>query len=243
LDSKFKQFWTGATTPYRALQLILNEPKLMGLSLAPILATLISFSILIYALLAGAWSFAHASFLGVVSSYSGIVFILVSILLLGAITFFSLSLLTLMMNLLSSPFNDLLAENTERCLKLNDVPQWSAGRLIRVFLMDMKKSILTLLASIIFSLGLLIPIANLVFLIGISLLCTFIYVTYPLSRREKGIVDTLNWMRHHFFLSLGFGFSTTILLSIPVIDLFILPISVIGGTMLFVETLEKKERA
>ena len=236
LDSKFNQFVKGAITPFRALQLIFDQPKLLGLSLAPIVSAVVVFSLMIYGLLAGAWAFAHAAFLSAVASYSGIVFIMVSILVLIAFSFFAINILMFLMSLLASPFNDVLAENTERKLGLKDVPHWSAGRFIRVFWIDFRKSVITLFTAIIFSLGMLIPVANILFFIGMALLNTFTFITYPQSRREQGLLQSLLWIRNHFFLSLGFGITTFLLFSIPVIDIFALPISVVAGTLLFCES-------
>ena len=85
----------------------------------------------------------------------------------------------------------------------------------------------------------LLPVANIVFFIGLVLLHTFTFITYPQSRREQGLLQSLLWIKDHFYLSLGFGVMSFILFSIPVIDFFALPISVVGGTLLFCDTNKK----
>jgi len=158
---------------------------------------------------------------------------------LSALSFFAISFLTFLMSFLASPFNDLLAEKTERVIGMQDVPHWSAGRFIRVFWIDLRKSIITLFTALVFSLGMLVPVANIIFFIGLALLHTFTFITYPQSRREHGLFQSLIWIKENFFLSLGFGMSTLILFSIPIVDFFALPISVVGGTLLFCQ-LNKK---
>lgn len=240
LAFKFKQFIKGATTPYFSLKLIFDRPALLTLSLAPILSAVIIFSVSIYLLLAGLWTFVHSALLSAVSSYSGIIFVLAAILALSAVAFFSVSMLTFLMSLLASPFNDILAEKTEHVIGIKEVPHWSVGRFVRVFWMDLRKSVLTLFTSVVFSIGMLLPVANVLFFIGLSLLHTFTFITYPQSRRELGLLQSLRWIRANFFLSLGFGITTLILFSIPVVNFFALPISVVGGTLLFCQNLNEQ---
>lgn len=232
-------FIRGLSTPYQALKLIAERPRLLTLSLAPILSAILIFIISIYLLLTGLWSFVHSALLSAVSSYSGLIFILSAILALSAVAFFSVSLLTFLMSLLSSPFNDILAEQTEKTLGIEEVAHWSAGRFFRVFWMDLRKSILTLFSSIVFSLGMLIPVANVIFFLGMALLHTFTFITYPQSRREQGLLQSLRWIRRNFFLSLGFGITTLILFSIPIVNFFALPLSVVGGTILFCQSIDE----
>ncbi len=239
LASKFNDLLKGAITPFLALKLIFNHSRLLSLSLAPIISAVIVFSLMIYALLAGLWTFAHSTFIAFINSYSGIFFVLAAILTLSALSFFAVSFLTFFVSLLASPFNDILAEKTELALGESDVPHWSVGRLFRIFWIDLRKSILTLFTALIFSLGLLIPVANVLFFIGLALLNTFTFITYPQSRREHGLAKSLLWIGDHLFLSLGFGITTLLLFSIPVIDIFALPISVVGGTILFCDSNKK----
>jgi len=96
--------------------------------------------------------------------------------------------------------------------------------------------------GIIFSLGMLLPVANVIFFLGLALLNTFTFITYPQSRREHGLSESLQWIRNHFWLSLGFGITTLLLFSIPLVDFFALPVSVVGGTILFFEASHSEAR-
>jgi len=240
LAFKFNQFLKGLLIPFQAFKLIFDKTELLGVSLAPIISAVVVFSILIYALMAGVWTLVHSIYLSSVSNYTGLIFILVSALALSALSFFATSLLTFLMSLLASPFNDILAEKTEIALGIKNVPHWSTGRFFRVLWIDLRKSVVTLFSAIIFSLGMLLPVANIIFFIGLALLNTFTFITYPQSRREQGILQSLKWIGNHFYLSLGFGTITLILFTIPVIDFFALPISVVGGTLLFLDGEQKR---
>lgn len=238
LVSKFNEFFTGATIPLRALILILHHPKLLSLSLAPILITILVFALMIYLMLTGVWSLAHSSYLAFVGDYSGVAFAVLSLLVISALGFFSVSLLTFLMSLCASPFNDVLAEKTEIKIGLTDAPSWTAGRFIRTLWIDLRKSVVSIFSAVVFGLGMLVPVANILFFVGLALLNTFTFITYPQSRRQQGLIQSLVWIRSNFFLSLGFGIVTLLLFSIPVVDLLILPISVVGGTMLYAESLK-----
>lgn len=239
MRKQLDQFIRGALTPLHSLKLISNRPGLLTLSLAPVISAILIFATSIYLLLSGLWSFVHSALLSAVSSYSGVIFILTAILVLSAVAFFSVNLLTFLMSLLASPFNDMLAEKAENVLGVKDVPHWSVGRFLRVFWVDLRKSVVTLFSSVVFSLGMLVPVANVLFFIGLALLHTFTFITYPQSRREHGLLQSLRWIRGNIFLSLGFGVTTLILFSIPVVNFFALPVSVVGGTLLFCQNIDE----
>lgn len=241
LASRFKAFARGFFTPLRSLKMILDHPKLLSLSLGPVIATIVVFSFLIYGALAGAWSFVHSTFLAAVSDYSGILFIVAALLVLSAVFFFASSLLTFLMGLISSPLNDFLAEHTERALGFPNVPGFSVGRVLRVFWIDFRKTIVSVFAGLVFGLGMLLPVANFVFITGLALLNTFTFITYPQSRREQGLRKSFQWIRQNLFASLGFGFATVILFSIPLVGFFALPLSVVGGTLLYADSVQNTD--
>lgn len=242
LDFKFSQLIRGFVTPFRALDFIFKHPKLLRLSIAPFLVAVILFILIVAGLLAGVWAFVHSALLAVVSDYSGLLFILAAVLVLFSLGMFASTFMAMIMSLASSPFNDVLAEKTEEASGMKDIPSWSAGRFIRVFWIDLRKTIITLFSAIVFSLGMLIPVANIVFYVGLALLNTFTFITYPQSRREKGLMESLQWIRENFFLSLGFGITITLLFTIPIVDFFALPIAVVGGTLLYCDSVKDTDR-
>lgn len=234
LDSKFSEFARGLSTPLRAFQTILKYPRLMFLSLFPIFMTVLVAALCFYAVLVGALSIANHWFQNWIGSYAGMATGIFAFI----IGLFSLYLLFhsvgLLLSLIASPFNDWLAEETERALGKAPVAL-TLFVLLRVFFLDLRKTLLTLTASIGLWFLALMPGVGLLAPFGFALVTTLTFISYPQSRRQLGLIECLTWMRDHFFASLGFGFSTLILFGIPVLNAFAIPLSVVGGTLLFLE--------
>ena len=234
LDLKFKNFLRGATTPVRALQTIFHHPRLIFISIFPMMVTAVAIALSIYAILTGAWSFGTAWFQSFTGQYTGLatgVFAFI----VGSFTFYLLfHSIGILLSLLSSPFNDWLAEETERACGKERVTL-SFRILFLVFLSDIRKSVLTLTASLGFWLLAFVPVLGLIAPLGFTLITTLTFISYPQSRRHLGIFECLLWIKSNIFLSLGFGLTTTLLFGIPVINVFALPLAVVGGTLLFLE--------
>jgi uncharacterized protein involved in cysteine biosynthesis len=232
-----QDFLFGLMVPIRAVGVIFSRPKLLTLSLIPILATVVILALTFYAIMAGFGTFVRqwlmTSMHGMLADYSGGLSLVASGIAGLALIFFALNSLTFLASLIASPFNDTLAESTEHAIEVSDIPTQNLARLIRVFFLDLRKTIITLTLSIVFTIGMLIPVVGIVFFLGVALLNTFTFVTYPQSRRVHGVFDSIAWVRKNLGLALGFGVITTLLFGFPVVNLFALPLSVVGGTMLY----------
>ena len=239
LDSRFKNFARGFTTPFRALEVVFTHPKLILLSLLPVVVTLFVTAAIIYACLAGAWAQGNNLFQNTLGSYSwitgGFLLIIVGLLVL----YFIFHALSILISLIASPFNDLLSEATEKAVGSN-FPKLGFLDLLRVFFLDLRKALVSLFFAGCFGVLSLVPVVGFLSLPGFALIHTLTFVTYPQSRRRQGVSESLVWMRSHWEASLGFGLMTLFLFSIPVINFFALPLSVVGGTLLYLEN-EKSE--
>lgn len=71
------------------------------------------------------------------------------------------------------------------------------------------------------------------FVIG-AMLIVWDFVDYPMSLREVGVRDRIAWMFHNFWFVLGFGLTAALILMIPCIGLFILPMGVAGASRMVV---------
>jgi CysZ protein len=236
-SNAFSQIIQGAITPVRAVGVIVSSPKLIVLSAIPILITIVVLSLVFYALMTGVWSLASSTFTGFFADYqTGMGVVLVA---LTAVVFlyFSIQSLTLITSLCASPFNDLLAEQTERVQGIQNVPGFTLQRFAKVFWIDLKKSLVSAMASIVLSLFLLIPVVGVAAIPGIALITAFTFVTYPQSRRELGVRDSLGWVKKNWGLALGFGLVMSLLFAIPVLNLFALPVAVVSGTLLYLDSL------
>lgn len=240
LASRFDSLVAGAITPFRAMRLISKNPALWRLSIAPIILSAFLLASLLGLALFLLKIFAHSSIFAALSDYSGIVFAILATLAIIGLSLIAGGFMTFFISLISSPLNDLLAEKTEVTLEVKQVAHWNAGRFLRTLWIDLRKTVIAILAWVVFSLGLLIPIANAIFFCGLALLNTFTYITYPQSRREQGLGESLQWIIRHPWKSLGFGLTTSLLFSIPLVNLIALPVSVVGGTLLFIEAEKEK---
>lgn len=234
LASRFEDFWSGFSSPFRSLELLLRDPGLFTLFILPMSITLTAISIAVYGVLIGVWSAAKALFLSWFGNAfavgSGILAALAG-LLLGWI---AILVLNQLIQLLSSPFNDLLAERTEKALG-EPVPPFSFGHLIAVFWIDLRKTVLVLFLTGSFLLIGLIPIFGILSVPGLAFVQALTFVSYPQSRRKHGIRESLRWIGANPERSLGFGLASLLLFSIPVLNLFALPLSVMAGTKTFLK--------
>jgi CysZ protein len=241
LGFKFRDLIRGFTTPIRAAQKIFASPRLVFLSLFPIFISLLVAAFCIFAVLSGAWAAGNLWFQNIAGTYaqaaSGIFSFVV-----GVFTLYLLfQSIGIILSFIASPFNDWLAEETERAC--GQRPQsLSFFSLIRVFFLDFRKTILTLSVSISLWFIALVPGLGLISPVGFALVTTLTFISYPQSRRHLGVIQCLIWMKENFAASLGFGFSTLILFGIPICNVFALPLSVVGGTLLFLESTAQTQK-
>jgi CysZ protein len=232
-DSRFEEFVAGFTSPLRALRLLLQHPRLLGLFILPMLITIVSLSLAIYAILTGVWTLLQSALTGWLgatgASWGAGALSLLTALLIG---YFALSSLNVLIQLVASPFNDILAENTEKALGLASAED-GVLHLLSVFLIDIRKTALAL------TVGLLIwgtlPVLGLFSFIGMAFVQAFTFLSYPQSRRRMGLKHSLLWIIAHPGRSLGLGLASLILYSIPVLNLFALPVCVMAGTLTYLK--------
>jgi len=164
-------------------------------------------------------------------SMSGVIQGLSTLILLGfsAFTFSGVA------GILSVPFNDFLAEAAESRVSppLNPVRDLGFKDRIRILWTDLKLTFLgltltlsALILGLIPGLNLLSPILAIA---GIALQ----YLSFPQARRQLRARDAILFLLHYPAETLGFGLIGRILLSIPVLAGFFIPLLVIAGTALF----------
>lgn len=229
-----KSFYLGAVTPWRALLLILRKPQLILLSLIPIGITFILYLVLFKYFDSGLKNLVQS----LLTSWNvdpngwitwGVIFFSRILFLLGWV--FSFSFVS---SLVACPFNDFLAEATEKYVTPPLSPVTSSGfrvrfRLIRI---DLIKTFFAAGVNL-FALFLSwVPVINTGALIVTFLLVTFQFISYPQTRRGHGVWDGIRFLSQNFFLCLGFGGMITGLLIIPVAGCFAIPLAVVGGTLL-----------
>ena len=142
--------------------------------------------------------------------------------------------------LISTPFNDFLAEATERHAepKMLPAPTGTIATTLRNVFLDFGKTLLSLAAMGFAFLLSFIPVVNLASPLIAIFAITFQYITYPQTRRGQGVWASLRFLRKNAALSLGFGIAHLSLFSIPVVSAFVLPLAVVGGTLLYARARE-----
>lgn len=234
-DSKFNELWQGFSSPLRALRLLLSSPKLLSLFVLPMAITVICISIAIYGILTGLWGVIQGWLSAWLSStWAGYGAGALSLIAAVIISYFALSSLQFLIQLIASPFNDLLAEQTELALGIQSESE-SLTRLIQVFLIDLRKTLLVLVVTVGLFIWSALPVLGLLSIIGMAWLQAFTFLSYPQTRRRLGLQTSLIWMLANPLRSLGFGFACMILFYTPIINLFALPICVMAGTLTYLK--------
>jgi uncharacterized protein involved in cysteine biosynthesis len=238
-------FLSGAITPFRAVALIAKTPRLFLWCLLPF-----SISVLVYFLLWGnvlaplrdsieiafqgwiAGLLGHNQYSTLGSAATWVVGVAVSLLFFVTMLF-SFAWVS---NLAALPVNDFVAQATERAL-VPSLQRPSGGTGLRhelhLIWIDATKSFLSLAGFLIcLSVG-WIPIVNFAAVVIAWIFLAYQFVSYPHTRRGIGAREGLIEMLKYFPLSVGFGATIAIGFSIPIISVFVPPVAVVGGTILF----------
>ncbi len=175
----------------------------------------------------------------VVLTYLATVVFGLALLLLIGFTF------TLAANIIASPFNDALSAKTETLVRGRETSApFSLPGIIRetgrTVLEEVKKIVFYLAAMACLLLLNLIPVAGqiLYVILGTLLTITWLaleFLDYSLSRNQYRFGEKLKFIKLHIFPVFGFGLGVFVVLLIPVINLFLIPMAVVAATLLYVE--------
>lgn len=167
--------------------------------------------------------------------------------LFAAIILFLLFLMgssfTMMAHLLISPFIGILGEQAEKQLH---TPAFPTHTLMQIAWRTTKRELRKLAYWLVRALGLgllslilnFIPLLNLVvpvlwFLFGAWILALQ-YIDVPADNNGRSFEDVLALMRTHRTAVMGFGAVIMALTSIPIVNLFVIPVAVCGGVVFWV---------
>jgi len=169
------------------------------------------------------------------------------VVLIFFVVFYSFSFVA---NLVASPFNGLLSEKTEKCLRGESIqddallPTWQIIKQsfhgeFHKMLHFLKWAALILIISV-------IPVINVVapflwFVFGAWMLALE-YLDYPMSNHHRFFKDIKATARQNQFLTLGFGTALFGITSIPVLNFFAMPAGVAGATALWLEKVDQHEK-
>ncbi|MDH3998301.1 MAG: EI24 domain-containing protein, partial [Desulfuromonadales bacterium] len=238
-------FSRGFFTPFRSLRILRSRPRLIQYILIPFLVNLLVFSGAVYLGL----DFFGTTVVEYIPQgeawYWTILYWLlwvVAVLLTAVLVFFTF---TVVGNLIASPFNDLLSERTEEVLTgiRNDEP-FSFSVFCRdawktVLLEAKKMSLFVGVMLLILPLNLIPGFGNALYTtLAISLTLFFLcveYLGFTMVRKRLFFREQKSFLFARKFLMFGFGCGVMAMLAIPLIQLFCIPLAVIGATRLWCE--------
>ncbi len=148
-------------------------------------------------------------------------------------------------SVIAAPFNDLLSEAVEKIAAGREGNPFSLAALAK----DLVRSLRLELTKIVVYLAVMVPLLFASFavpVVGQALYTAFgfvftalyfaiDYVDWPASRRGHGIRWRARFAQRNLLPMLGFGTAVWALLFIPVLNLFLMPAAVAGGTLLFLD--------
>ena len=225
----------GLTLPLRAFKLIISHPILLFWSLLPIGITLAVSRLMIGAIqgFAKQHLFQLLSQAGInPASWGAWIILAVTQVLVFLLAAFSFSFIA---GIIASPFNDFLAETTERfSTPPLPLPVHKNSLLYRAHLLkiDIAKTAAAGLATFLALIFSWVPVLNFAVMWIAFMLVAFQFISYPQTRRGLGFFEGLRFLLQNHFACLGFGVSFAFLFAIPLVSSLALPLAVIGGTLL-----------
>lgn len=239
-------FKEGLGYPFRGFRFLLRHPRLWPLAALPFLLCAALYVLVIWL----GWSWIGGWIEGALVEREGwwwrwlgyllyVVFWLV-VLAVSVLAYVPIAAIV------ASPFNDLLSEKTEKLYQGIELDEPFSIKLLirslRVGLVGEIKRSLTLAVLLLFALSLnLIPgigqVAAMVASTGFTIYYLSLeFTSFSMDRR------LYTWERKRAFLkrfrarSVGFGAAMFLILMVPLVNAFFIPISAVAGTMLFCDT-------
>jgi CysZ protein len=236
-------FIQGAKLPFRGLGYLAARPRLWPLVVIPLVLNLILFASLLgwgfseFADTLNGWLTGHQAWYWTALVWVAKVFFWLVVLIVVYFIFTPLALL------IASPFNDRLAESVEKTYGFNiedDRPMLKMifGEAVYAVKGEIKRLVLVLAVFVVLLLFNLIPVfgppiyAVLAFLWG-CWAASMEFTGFAADRRHLGLRRKWSLLRDSSAPAFGFGIVTLFLLMIPFLNVLIVPVSAVGGTMLF----------
>ncbi|MBI4042479.1 MAG: EI24 domain-containing protein [Deltaproteobacteria bacterium] len=233
-----RRFSKGFLAYFRAFRVLAKRPSLFRHVLIPVLINVLIYTGLVY-LSISRFSEIMGWFLSQPETWYGYVlyYALAAILVLSIVMAMVLTF-TVVGNLIASPFCDMLSESvaTVECGRATEKRAESFCTFVKRMLLTEFKKMFLLIGLGMGSLFLnMIPFLGLVSSLLMTLLIAFEYLDYNFSREGWLIRDRITFILRHFPEAFGFGLSVGLGMVVPILNFFVLPLAVMGGTLLFCE--------
>lgn len=157
---------------------------------------------------------------------------------------------TIIANLIASPFNALLAERVEQKLNGQAIPETNG---FKALLKNSGKAINSELRKVLYSLKWLPVLLIITIIPGVNIIAPFAwaiygawmlplqYTDFAMGNHQLYIKDELPLLRKNRAIALGFGGILTVLMMIPVVNFFVMPVGVAAGAAFWVGKLSKTQ--
>lgn len=228
----------GLGLPLRAFALIAATPKLRNLSLACAVVTALSFVFVV----AGSLRLADWGAGAIITDATG--WWAAASVALEVILFFLLFAVgaSTVPDLLLAPLQDPLSEATEERCGDYQSPAFSVGELVRGTTASLRQTLLrlTLMALgfvVLFPLN-FVPVVGSVAWAVLSSVWSMFWLSVeqlsgPMARHGRPFRQVFGVLRKRLPLALGFGAALWLLLWVPGLNFFLMPVTVVAGTLLF----------
>ncbi len=234
--------FTGANYLLRGAAIIMR-PTIRPFVIVPLLVNTLLFSVLI---VYGAGQFNDLILRLLPESLNWLSWLLwplfaIAVAIIGFFTFIHLG------NFISAPFNGLLSERIELQIKgaLKKEPFHLKQFLFTLwpsFLAEIQKIVYFLIRAVPFFLLFWVPVVNiaasLVWMVFSAWMISLEYIDYPMANHDILFSNQRKIVREKKWLVLGFGGAALVLLMVPVLNFFVMPITVAGATLMWVEQFE-----
>jgi CysZ protein len=236
-------FARGFSYPLRALRFFRQHPSLLRYVAIPFAINLLVFSLIVYFGFDWFdWVLTHYAFstdvwYGLILYYLAWV---VTLMLTLVIVFFSF---TMIGNLIASPFNELLSERTE--LLLQETTETQEGSIALffkeakyAFFYEIRKMLFFLFCMAMLLLLNFIPLVGaMTYAVLVPLFALFFlgveYMAFVTMRKHYSFSQLRRYLFKRPLLMAGFSCSVFVLLAIPFVQFFCIPLAVVGATLLW----------
>lgn len=236
-------FARGFSYPLRALRFFRQNPKMLRYVAIPFVINLLIFSATVYFGFGWFdWAIAHYApgtdvWYGVILYYLAWV---IALMMTLVISFFSF---TIVGNLVAAPFNEFLSERTEVMARgTQDEQALSAGLILKearyAIFYELKKMAFFILCMLMLLAINFIPLVGaMVYALLMPLFTLFFlgveYMAFVTMRKHYSFAQLRRYLFKRPLLMAGFSCSIFVLLAIPFVQLFCIPLAVVGATLLW----------
>jgi CysZ protein len=230
-----RAFVAGAETCLEGFRVVRSTARLRALAVAPALVNLALLVFLVYGVIAARPVIAS----WIVPDASGLMAFLAGAGALVAAVLMAFLLHPVLASILAAPFNDALSAAVERAVRQGSEAEpfalsRLAGDILRPIGHALRVALFRLAATAVLLPIALVPVAGPAFVFLVSAaFAAYDHVDLPAARARMSYAEKRALMRRNRAATLGFGSVAQALLLVPIVNVFLLPAAVAGGTLLY----------